>query len=112
MTDLDILAAAIEAQSTLTGPWPNRFFCNIVLRGELTVAETIDLKVQIGFEDEEEEVPQLSAFGYTTLDGYYFYNAFADAVTAANTFNETLESETLKFIPFSLDRRIFEDIYA
>lgn len=109
MTELDVLILATDQQSTLTGPWPNRFFCNAVILGELTAAETIDLKAVVST---EVDATGLINYVSSSITSWSLYDTFQDAINESAILNEVSSSATSLYIPFSLDRRIFEDIYA
>jgi len=104
MTEFDVISLAIQQQSSLTGPWPgDRFFCNGIVVGQLDGSGEIGLNV---VNAEESLITYVSS----SIADWYIYSP-QDSAEAAEVLNAASGSETQIYIPFSLDRRIFENLY-
>jgi|LakMenEpi03Aug12_release.lakeMendotaPanAssembly.Ray.scaffolds.fasta_scaffold700855_2 hypothetical protein len=104
MTELDVILLAVQQQSSLTGPWPgDRYFCNGVVLGLLDGSGELGLQVQNG---------DLNFVNYisSSISNWYIYSP-QESATVAEALNAASGSETQIYIPFSLDRRIFENLY-
>lgn len=104
MTEFDVISLAIQQQSSLTGPWPgDRYFCNGIVVGLIDGSGELGLNVVNG---DGNEITYVSS----SISNWYIYSP-QESATQAEALNAVSGSESVLYVPFALDRRLFENLY-